>query len=294
MVLRRASSSEVPRIKKYIANLSGHFPTHLLFESNFEVERTVTKDAPLEIVYHRPLPLPTNQWRYHVVAISRYAGNPFTQDFPDLIQLRVSSQLSLCPLFLNSATLRNFSHSLNYADDWHRYSNASDDDHIAFQYEKTHLADWRSTFAQIEKVRTNFPLIWHTLKLFSEVPVAKGRNELTVLALFAVLESLLTHNPRGEFDSITHQIGAKIALLSKRLDITLDYSPFGNTSPEAVWKKLYELRSRIAHGSEITFSGALQVLDDAYSVELFMFATLKAVLRFAVQEPQLVLDLKSV
>jgi hypothetical protein len=294
MVVRRATNPEIKRIKSYLAGLSGVFPCSLVFEADFSAERTTTPDGEIDIVHQRPTLLPIDRQRYHVVSIARYCGDPFEQNYPDLIQLRVSSQLSTCPLFLNSATLRQMHHSLDFSEDWHRYTNPTDEDHVACKFDRNHLDDWRQVFAQVEKVRMNFPPIWHSLKLFSEVPVIKGRNELTVLALFAVLESLLTHNPKGESDSITHQIGSKILLISKRMDIGFDYPLFGNASFEKIWKKLYELRSRIAHGSSITFTGPLQVLDDVYTVERFMFSALRAVLRFAVQEPQLVLDLKSV
>ncbi|PKM08391.1 MAG: hypothetical protein CVV14_04290 [Gammaproteobacteria bacterium HGW-Gammaproteobacteria-4] len=130
--------------------------------------------------------------------------------------------------------------------------------------------------------------------MFSEILIIKGHNELTILALFSVLESVLTHNPRGEFDSIGHQIRTKIALVANRSDLEIDYSVFGSTSSDTIWKKLYDLRSKIAHGSEVSFSGPLQVLNDAYLVEKFMFSALRAILRFAVKEPQLVTDLKAV
>jgi hypothetical protein len=83
-------------------------------------------------------------------------------------------------------------------------------------------------------------------------------------------------------------------LIEKRLRFPIDYSPFGDTSTEAVWKKLYELRSRIAHGAFVDFTGALAVLDDAYTVEVFLRQTIRRFLRGAIEEPVLFVDLKDV
>lgn len=296
VVLRRASAAEIASTKEYLAELSVTYPCHQIFESNFkeEAKYSGTVEPPIEVIYRRPIALPRERWRYNVVAISRYEGNPFNEDYSDLIQLRTSSQLSSCPLFLNTATTHGFRHSLDFSADWHHYTNPTESEYKAIKYQRHHLEDWRVMLGLVASVKSRFPLVWHSLNLFSKIPIIKGHNELTVLALFSVLESVLTHNPRGEFDSIGHQIGTKVALASNRMDLKFDYSGFGDASTETIWKKLYDLRSRIAHGSHVGFSGPLQVLDDTYTVEKFMFSALRSILRFAVKEPALVTDLKAV
>ena len=295
-VLRRASDSEIEKIKSYLDSLSGIYPCTGIFESSFknEIEQLGADDKSIELVYREPTAVPRENWNYNVVFITRYEGNPLEDNYSDLTQLRVSSQLSSCPLFLNTVTSRNSIHSLDFAADWHHYTNPTASEYKVTSFERHHLEDWKEILRSVERIKASFPLVWHSLKLFSEVPLVKGHNELTVLALFSVLESVITHNPRGEFDSIGHQIRTKIALVENRADLKLDYSVLGNTPPETIWKKLYELRSNIAHGSPVSFSGKLKVLDDAYIVERFMFSVLKTILRFAVKEPQLVTDLKAV
>lgn len=296
VVLRRATAAEILCTKTYLAELSGTYPCGQIFESNFkeELDYFDMDDPPVEVRYWRPIALPPEQWRYNVVSVTRYVGNPFLGDASDLMLLRISSQLSFCPLFLNTATSRGYRQSLDFAADWHHYTNPTESEHKALKYQRQHLEDWRAILKLVAGIKDRFPLVWHSLKLFSDVPIIKGRNELTVLALFTVLESVLTHNPRGEFDSIGHQIGAKIALVSNRMDMKFDYSVFGNSSAETIWRKLYDLRSRIAHGAHVSFSGPLKVLDDTYTVEKFMFSALRSILRFAVKEPALVTDLKAV
>ena len=130
--------------------------------------------------------------------------------------------------------------------------------------------------------------------MFHDLPDTVGQNELTSLALFSVLESLLTHSPRDEHDSVGHQIRKKVALVDKRLTHKIDYGCFGHAKPDTIWSKLYAFRSRIAHGGEIDFDSSLSLLQDPYSVETFMKATVRKLLRGAFEEPDLYSDLQKV
>ena len=254
-VLRAATEAEVTRIKTYLHELSPIFNASQLFECNFKTDYKHNIDAAIRTVEHIATPLPPSSWRYHVVTVSAYRGNLHLEDQPDLRQLRLSSQLSVRPLFLNTALVQHWRHTLDYGADWHHFTNPTDDQYSAMNFSAADLHDWKQTDALVARVRTDFPSIWHSLQLFSQLPIKKGHNELTVLALFAVIESLLTHNPRGDFDSIGHQIRTKMLLVENRMDVRLDYSYFGEGRPATIWKKLYELRSRIAHGSPVTFAG---------------------------------------
>jgi hypothetical protein len=117
-------------------------------------------------------------------------------------------------------------------------------------------------------------------------------NGLHMLGLFAVLESLLTHDAKGAYDSLTHQIRSKMVLLGKRLTKPLDYGVFGPADPATIWWKLYQVRSCIAHGGRLNFS-KLQVLKDERTAEAFLLTATKALLRHALKEPELVLDLRA-
>jgi len=120
-------------------------------------------------------------------------------------------------------------------------------------------------------------------------------SPLRFLGYFAVLESLLTHSPRPSdpYDSITRQVKQKLALLNNRWSRKLDYSAFGGARPEKIWDVMYEYRSRIAHGSAPDFTGALRSLRDHDSALALIRTAAKAVIRQALLEPQLLLDLKA-
>jgi hypothetical protein len=157
-----------------------------------------------------------------------------------------------------------------------------------------YLRDWKWCYGRLVDVENEHPQIWHSARLYMDIPDRLEHSELKTLGLFAVLESLLTHNPRGDEDSISHQIRSKVALVEKRLERAIDYSAFGSARPETIWQRLYEFRSRIAHGTPVSFDRQLQVLDDGDTVERFMWHAVRSVLRGALKEPSLFIDLKAV
>jgi hypothetical protein len=121
------------------------------------------------------------------------------------------------------------------------------------------------------------------------------KSELRFLGYFAVLESLLTHTPKPSdpYDSITRQVKKKLALLDHRFPHSIDYAPFGGTSADVVWSKMYAYRSLVAHGGIPSFDGELQVLASHDAALTLIKETVKAVIRQALSEPQLVLDLRA-
>jgi hypothetical protein len=123
----------------------------------------------------------------------------------------------------------------------------------------------------------------------------EGRAEarLFVIGLFGVIESLITHDPKGGSDRLKHQIKAKMKLLNERFSTPLDYSAFGAVSSDEIWACLYSFRSAIAHGREPKFNGDHRVLKDERTAVEFLRNTAKTLLRHALQEPQLVLDLQA-
>lgn len=145
---------------------------------------------------------------------------------------------------------------------------------------------------EIVATTSEFEEIRRSLDLFRQVSRMHGSDHLSVLGLFSVIESLLTHNPRGEYDSLGHQIRTKVLLLDKRFVRPIDYAAFDNVLPKTVWSKLYELRSRIAHGGQLDFKNSLKVLKDLNTSTDFLRQTTRRVLRHALVEPQLILDLR--
>ena len=65
------------------------------------------------------------------------------------------------------------------------------------------------------------------LELLLELKDLPRFSPLQILGYFAILESVLTHqpNPDDRYESITRQITQKLALLNRRWHPALDYSP---------------------------------------------------------------------
>ena len=119
-------------------------------------------------------------------------------------------------------------------------------------------------------------------------------SPLRFLGYFAILESLLTHLPKptDPNDSIMRQVKKKIALLQNRWPERLDYSAFGNATGDTVWSKMYAYRSLLAHGGAPTFTGELTLLSNHERALGLVKSTVKAIIRQALVEPQLVIDLR--
>jgi hypothetical protein len=121
-------------------------------------------------------------------------------------------------------------------------------------------------------------------------------SPLQILGYFAILESVLTHqpNPDDRYESITRQITQKLALLNRRWQPALDYSPFGVASHEKIWKKMYAYRSSIAHGRRPDFKSELALLKNEDAANALIRDAVKKAICQAYVEPRLVGDLHNV
>ena len=117
-------------------------------------------------------------------------------------------------------------------------------------------------------------------------------SPLQVLALFSILESLLTHQPdkNDPSDSTTRQIKNKMVLLDSRFREVLPYVEyFGDKLTRLqTWTKLYEVRSAVAHGRQPEAKG----FEDLEKVRRFMRLAVKRVMRHALDNPRLSADLR--
>jgi hypothetical protein len=120
-------------------------------------------------------------------------------------------------------------------------------------------------------------------------------SPLLFLGYFAILESLLTHKVKetDTLDSITRQVKQKVILLDNRWQPRIDYSPFHGTKPDRIWSRMYSYRSTLAHGSTPDFAKDLKELGDRDRSLSLLTQTVRNILRQALIEPQLILDLRN-
>jgi hypothetical protein len=115
-------------------------------------------------------------------------------------------------------------------------------------------------------------------------------GRMALLSHFTVLEGLLTHAPKENAgDSLNHQLSTKIPLLFHRMEKPPEQKRFGSIELGKLWKRLYGVRSQIAHGDAPDLKG-LGSFDDVHQ---YVYLSMKALLRLALRESQLVYDLRA-
>jgi len=180
-----------------------------------------------------------------------------------------------------------FYNDSQFVDSYHRYT-----------VTKYYIDSLKNTHSIVEEIKQNFPEIYHSINLFNEIRYIRRNHQFRILGLFSTIESLLTHNPYKTRDnmtltSITKQIQTKIPLVENQFNLSHLYKyHFGGANKETVWKKLYDLRSSLAHGTKHTFDGDLQILKDMSRVQHFLYDCTRSLLANSLQNPQLITDLK--
>lgn len=151
-----------------------------------------------------------------------------------------------------------------------------------------------------------FPQISEALEMFRENDQINDRSHLKHLGYFAIIESLLSHqpSPNDSVDSISRQLIRNLILLNNRMSSTdnMLIDKFGDMNQEKVIKKLYSYRSQIAHGkpSEKIIKDLFEIKPPEFGVGLEKFdwfayylrSFTKKILKQALIEPQLINDLK--
>ena len=139
--------------------------------------------------------------------------------------------------------------------------------------------------------------IVRALEILEQSDDLKHNSPMWLLSQFVALEAALTHtpNPGDPTDSIGRQLRTSVPLLLRRSNELDLLTPIGiSTSLDTTLKKLYFLRSRIAHGNKPwpDSGGSLDALINLETATKTIRLILKAVLRQALREPDLVCDLK--
>jgi len=148
-------------------------------------------------------------------------------------------------------------------------------------------------FQSIKTCEKEHPHIHKAVNEFFQLRSLSRNSGMIVLGSFAVIESLVTHDPKEDFDSLNHQISTKMPLLSKRFERRLDYDThFGQLTQEQIWKKLYAYRSALAHGTPANFQTKFRVLKHPGNALGFLREATKLTLLFAMKEPEFLADLQ--
>jgi hypothetical protein len=89
------------------------------------------------------------------------------------------------------------------------------------------------------------------------------------------------------------QLAFKTVLLDKRVPKPADKSAFqAGLTHKKLWELLYGVRSSLAHGSKPDFKEPFSALGSLEQVNRYVRDVAKGIVRLALQEPDLVRDLK--
>lgn len=284
--LRRPSAEELSRIRDFLSQSPFPERQRVYYECGWVRD----ENGPGE----RSVELPPERWRYYVVEPpqqgERQADGTRVLDCHEHLIERAAR---LCDVELSFAATLYPGGGVHYDGSGPLIRGSFGPAFHPITFEQSHLTAIRQIYDQLNRVGPAFPDIVRAVDMYFALRRVEHR-ELYALGAFAIIESLLTHNPTGGYDSLTHQISAKFPLLNRRMPTPVERSAFGNTPESKFWKKLYQYRSTIAHGSKTDFHSELKILRSAVLVEEFLDRALKALMRFALEEPELVTDLRRV
>jgi hypothetical protein len=282
--LRRATHEEAEEIKQNLEHLSvtrgATLIGTLLWEARFPLTRTSLQSGP------------ESEWRYYVLS--------FTGPNAIVNELEIAANIAPLELELGFAAIGTVPGAgrhglvLNPGRMFHVLENARMDATFFVSPTVEELTEITRVYSEF---RQEHPELDEIKRLARRVTDLKGfphRSPLRFLGYVAILEALLTHLPKPSdpYDSITRQIKKKLLLLNNRFPRRIEYAPFGNVSPEKLWSRIYEYRSQLAHGGNPDFSGDLAILGNHEQALRLVKETVKAVVRQALMEPRLLLDLR--
>jgi len=245
-------------------------------------------DAVMDGASTTLMALPENEWRYYVVSTSDNGGAKNN--------LHMASNISSAPLEISALTFY-----LNTGFGWRSGVLQSHFERFPVPVKKIgkdellETAEVYQSYISFDKEM--YPEIPRAMSMFDSLSFLMENSVFHVLGLFAIIEMLITHNPKLEDrgDSITHQMQSKIPLLSRRFHKPLDYLfHFSGGTEKKVWSALYKYRSAMAHGGLPDFASSdLRILKNANNADDFLREVVKSLLRHSLKEPQLYRDLRN-
>lgn len=289
-VLDRATSAERENITSTLGQLigkTGAIPLASIFEFT-----TIVTELPNGGRSHQPVPLPESDWKYYVV---RYPAKRSVN-----VDLHFAASICEVPLDLLSFHFSETHHAWR-SESLQKYFNIGMSPlHAGISADS--LKEIASTYDLVVATtggaggKGDFPEIRRALHMLDSLNDLPKNSDFLCLGLFAIIEMLITHNPRLEDrgDSITHQMRSKVPLLSRRFDRQLPLSKyFGEASSEKIWSALYSYRSSLAHGGVPNFNNDHRILVSKENADKFLLETVKSLIRHALREPFLYSDLRA-
>ena len=146
--------------------------------------------------------------------------------------------------------------------------------------------------------KDEFPIINKALNDFFKLNEISNKSVFKIISYFACLEMLVVNNGVENIKPIKQQLENKLNLLNNRFNIPIEISRYVK-GPDTltlgnVLKVIYAYRSAIAHGDFIDFRKKLHIIERTSTGQILnlLQTTLKKVILFSIEEPELIRDLK--
>ncbi|MGE0755774.1 MAG: hypothetical protein AB7O38_02090 [Pirellulaceae bacterium] len=239
--------------------------------------------------------LPIAEWRYYVISFDYrgstdgYVASSELIDWSVLSRQRLFSDLTIynngfgAPTFpYNSGALDRRWREMNYTDEYFANLTLCNLQDIRHVYEKM-------TCYSFERIDLRAAV--HSISQLDKLP---RFSPMRFLGYMAILESILTHPPKqgDPYDSITRQVRQKMLLVSRRAVLEVPNQLLGIADGKKTWNDMYEYRSIIAHGGKADFKRRLASLKNSGLALKFLEGATVSVLRQALEEPELIADLR--
>ncbi len=124
-------------------------------------------------------------------------------------------------------------------------------------------------------------------------------GELKTLSLFTIIDLLLTHNSKGNENSLRNQFVNKIILLNNQSDNTIDIKEYFNKENDtscyvsSILNKLYDYRNCLAHGETHDFKKDLQIIQSPEKSFSFLNLIVKHLIIYSIYNKEILRDLKN-
>jgi hypothetical protein len=231
-------------------------------------------------------PLPPEDWRY--VGLEHPGSSAITHWLAQASvltpkHLEIGVEVGLHPLSVGAGMVGRF------------IAEAQHDDGLFLRLDDGDLVELADVHERFQKHDDAVVPLRAVVSDYQDLRGVPRDSRLRFLGYCSLLESLLAHLPNKDdpTESLTRQVRQKMILLEQRFRHPLSFTDFGTTPHEKVWTKLYHLRSWIAHGTPPDFGKEFQVLGDLAKATRFIAGATWRVMRQALDEPQLVADLRN-
>ncbi len=239
---------------------------------------------------YSPVPLARDNYQYWIIELSEHLA-----DF-DLVQALYLSSKKLTVI----AQIGELEHHIeHYLVSSVFYS----DQHILFRepttLDQNDIDELANNYQLLKKFKSSgngSSFIGKAIADYRDTLDIEYSSPFKIIALFSIIETLLTSNQKNNQPSINRQLQKKIVLINNQLNNRIDFNAYfkgpKTLTEEIIIEKLYYYRSKIAHGDYYDFNNDLQILINHEMTYNFLELLLKRILIYSMNNPQLIKDLK--